>query len=74
MSHKDGGITGTGDPNVRALPQVETDKLRAAVEKMRRTLPLLIEYYQIDAKIRKARYEALIAEGFNPAQALELCK
>ena len=33
-----------------------------------------IEYHQIDAKIRKARFEALVAEGFHPVQALELCK
>lgn len=60
--------------DITPLPNVELDKLRAAVEQMRRQLPLLIEYHQIDAKIRKARYEALIAEGFHPAQALELCK
>lgn len=41
---------------------------------MRRTLPLLTEYHQLDAKIKRAKYDALLAEGFSPDQALELCK
>lgn len=60
--------------DIRAIPNVETDKLRASVEEMRRTLPLLIEYHQLDAKLRRARFDALVAEGFNAMQALELCK
>lgn len=60
--------------DIRALPTPEADKLRAAVEEMRRTLPLLTEYHQLDAKIKRAKYDALLAEGFSPNQALELCK
>jgi len=35
---------------------------------------LLIEYHAIDAQIKRAKFLALIKEGFTEAQALELCK
>lgn len=56
------------------LPNPEVDKLRAEIERMRRVLPYMLEFYTLDAKCRRARYDALIAEGFDPAQALELTK
>lgn len=57
-----------------AVPNVEADKIRAEIERMRRTLPYMLEFYVLDAKCRRARYDALIAEGFDPQQALELTK
>lgn len=48
--------------------------MRAAVEQMKRHLPELIEYAKLQAKIRKAHYDALLAEGFTAEQAIELCK
>ncbi len=32
------------------------------------------EYAQLDAKVKWAKYQALIKEGFSPEQALNLCK
>lgn len=52
----------------------DKDEMRAALEQMKRSLPVYKEHAGILAKIRKASYDAHIAEGFTPAQALELCK
>jgi hypothetical protein len=58
---------------VREIP-IQPDKLAAAAEKLRRELPALIQNTQMIAKLRKAQYDAYVAEGFTPAQALELVK
>jgi len=44
------------------------------LKRMRERLDFMIEYEQIQAKVLKAKYDALIKEGFNAIQALELCK
>lgn len=58
---------------VSALPNIEKDKLAAAVEAYRRNADLLIEHYMITARIRRKAFEAYLTQGFNEAQALELC-
>ena len=50
------------------------DKMTEAVESMKRNLPDLIEYHKACAEIRRKAYQAHIAEGFTPEQALELVK
>lgn len=55
------------------IPQV-TDELRRAVETHRRNLPFLIEYQQLQAKVTRKKFEALVDEGFTDKQAIELCK
>jgi hypothetical protein len=52
----------------------ERNDMRAAIEMLKRHLPEWMEYTQLQAKVRKAHFEALLAEGFNEQQALELCK
>jgi len=50
------------------------DKNRGQLEELKRNLDVILEYMQIDAQIKRSRYSALIDQGFNEAQALELCK
>lgn len=52
----------------------DKNEMRAALEQMKRSLPIYREHAVTLAKIRKASFDAHIAEGFTPAQALELCK
>jgi hypothetical protein len=52
----------------------ERNQLRGEVEGLWRKIPELIEHAQIVAKVRRASFLALIAEGFTESQALELCK
>lgn len=50
------------------------DKQRAQLEELKRNLPVLMEFFEVDAQVKRAKYLALIGKGFNEAQALELCK
>jgi hypothetical protein len=45
-----------------------------AVIRMRLMMEPQIEYLKLKAKLQKAKYDALIENGFTPEQALELCK
>lgn len=52
----------------------DQDKHKAMIEEMRRLAPTLIESAGYYAKIRRANYLALIAEGFIKEEALILCQ
>jgi hypothetical protein len=45
-----------------------------AVIRMRLMMEPQIEYLKLKAVLHKAKYDALIENGFTPEQALELCK
>lgn len=49
-------------------------KLAVLVREMRENLTAHIEFAQLDSKVRRARFLALVKEGFDERQALELCK
>jgi hypothetical protein len=48
--------------------------LAQAVRELRENIAAHIEINQLQAKITRAKYAALIKEGFTEAQALLLCK
>ncbi|MCS3467111.1 hypothetical protein M2401_000832 [Pseudomonas sp. JUb42] len=50
------------------------DKQRAELEALKRSMPMHIEFLAIQAQMIRAKYQALVAQGFTEAQALELCK
>ncbi|POF95113.1 hypothetical protein BGP83_11105 [Pseudomonas putida] len=56
------------------MPNIEKNAMRAHVDLLRRNMPEQIEAMQLMAKIRRAQYLALVAEGFTEAQAIEICK
>lgn len=60
--------------HIRPAADVERDKFAAALAQMERMLPNMAKYAALDAQMKRARYLAFIAEGFDPQQALELCK
>lgn len=49
-------------------------KLAQLVGQLRDELPAHVEMAGMQAKLMRARYQALVREGFTEAQALELCK
>ena len=65
----------------RDLKMIRADKAEAeraekmrALQQMRDNLAWFVEYHMLDAKIVRARFNALVAEGFTEAQAIDLCK
>lgn len=47
--------------------------LAQAVRNLRENMPALLEMAQLNAQLNRAKYLALVKEGFTEAQALELC-
>lgn len=52
----------------------EITKMREELLRFREFADLLKENAKINAGITKAKYDALVSEGFTPQQAIELCK
>jgi fatty acid/phospholipid biosynthesis enzyme len=50
------------------------DRVRQSLDMLKASLKMNLEFEGIKAKLLKARYDALVSEGFNKEQALELCK
>lgn len=48
-------------------------KLALAVREMRERMPALLELGELQARLSRHKYLALIKEGFEPEQALRLC-
>lgn len=52
----------------------EKSELAASVEELKRNKIHLIEHAKLVAEIKSEYYKALIEQGFDEYQALELCK
>lgn len=64
MKNKIKLITGNGNKN----------DFREAIRMMKEQMHDQLEFYKLTAKLHRAKYLALIDEGFTPAEALELSK
>ena len=53
---------------------VDNDKLQQELSNFRSHIPLLIQHTILSAQITRAKYDALLKEGFTEKQALELCR
>lgn len=52
----------------------ERAKLAQQIAELSEFLPMRCDLERFNAKVTRVRFVALIAEGFTPEQALELCK
>ena len=58
--------------NLKTVASKEKDELLAAFENIKRVLPEMFYMQKEIAKMQRARYVALVKEGFDNEQALEL--
>ena len=62
------------DDGPKVVEMQPCNELAGAAEAMKRALPVLLQHMPLQAKMRRAAFQAYIAEGFTEAQALELCR
>lgn len=56
------------------MPDVQMQATLRAIREIQVALPVVIEGQKALARATRARYLALVKEGFTQEQALELCK
>ena len=64
---------GKHDMKIVDLPQIPDD-VKASQEIIKRGMEDQITGIKLMARLRRAKYEAHLEEGFTEAQALEICK
>ncbi len=61
--------------NIREVKDKKSKSdLASSLAAVREQLPQHMEMITIQAKLHRAKYKALVAEGFKESEALELCK
>jgi len=56
------------------LPPADLSDMEKALLLIKDNLEVYLEFQEYQAIITRSKYDALIKEGFNEIQALELCK
>lgn len=59
--------------NITLLPPTPNE-FRAAIENVKRNMSDHLEFIQLDAQLRRAKYDAYIKVGFKPEEALLLVR
>ena len=62
------------DVKVVDIGEKQRDKIKDAIRDMQAQLPYIVAGQQAMAKATRAKYLALVEEGFSASEALELCK
>ena len=65
------------DPRAKLLSIEGGGKVNIGAEMvrgLRENMEYLLEYHKLTAKLRRAHFLALVEEGFNPDQALQIIK
>ena len=69
------GNTNMDDKKITSISGSNTkDPVAETIRNLQANLPLYQKHMQTMAALQKAKYDALLKEGFNKEQALELCK
>lgn len=56
------------------MTDAEKVKMAQALKSMRENMAATIEFLNYDAEVTRAKFLALVRQGFTEQQALELCK
>lgn len=56
------------------MSEKDNAALAQSVKTLRDNLPAMMELKQLDAKLCRVKFLALVEQGFTEQQALELCK
>tara|TARA_B100002049_G_scaffold210911_1_gene173626 strand:+ start:295 stop:513 length:219 start_codon:yes stop_codon:yes gene_type:complete len=68
-------MSNENDKTLRLVPGGgKPDQTKQAIRQLRENMDDLVELQSALAQIQRAKFKALIAEGFTEAQALELAK
>lgn len=62
------------DSCVIAIDEKRRAKTSATIRELQGQLPVIIATQQILAEVTRAKYDALLTQGFTASQALDLCK
>ena len=60
--------------DIKLISDKEMSEMRKLLVELKKDLPVHLESQTILAQVLKAKFDALIGEGFSVEQALELCK
>jgi len=56
------------------MTEKELVEAAKALKELQDNMPHILEHLDFEAKVKRAKFRALVREGFSDAQALELCK